>query len=64
MIKHGFWLGIEEIAESFVNLKEHATIIRKLEKNGITIEEMHAIYHKQKTVKRIRLLSKSKRNGL
>ena len=35
----------EEIA-TFGNLKEHAALIkRKLEKNGIAIEEMHAIYH-------------------
>jgi hypothetical protein len=35
----------EEIA-TFGNLQEHVALIkRKLEKNGIAIEEMHAIYH-------------------
>ncbi len=43
-MKHIGLTGDEEIAK-LRNLKEHATIIRENWKNGIAIEEMHAICH-------------------
>ncbi len=44
-MKHTFdWID-EEIATFGKSPKHAALIKRKLEKNGIAIEEMHAIYH-------------------
>lgn len=46
-LDENYWFDwTDEEISTFGNLKEHATIIkRKLVDNGITVEEMHAIYH-------------------
>lgn len=48
-LDENYWFDwTDEEISTFGNLKEHAAIIkRKLEDNGITVEEMHAIYHDQ-----------------
>jgi len=46
-LDENYWFDwTDEEISTFGNLKEHAAIIkRKLADNGITVEEMHAIYH-------------------
>ena len=46
-LDENYWFDwTDEEISTFGNLKEHAAIIkRKLTDNGITVEEMHAIYH-------------------
>ena len=46
-LDENYWFDwTDEEISTFGNLKEHAAIIkRKLEGNGIAVEEMHAIYH-------------------
>ena len=46
-LDENYWFDwSDEEISTFGNLKEHAAIIkRKLADNGITVEEMHAIYH-------------------
>lgn len=46
-LDENYWFDwTDEEISSFGELEEHAAIIkRKLEENGITVEEMHAIYH-------------------